>query len=79
MAAVAAVHLTLSERAGEARAPCAYAHHVLLHLLDVVLSCHGDVFSNRKWYLLRWRRFREAGEVAPGGPTRWPRSRRSGP
>ena len=53
--------LRLSEAAGESRGRLGYAVNALLHLLDAVLSHYGDVFSNRKWYLLRWHRFVRSG------------------
>jgi Family of unknown function (DUF6001) len=56
-AAEQAAHLCLAEAAGETRARVGYACNVLLHLMDCVLSLHGDVYTTRKWYLLRWARF----------------------
>ncbi|WP_405884027.1 DUF6001 family protein [Streptomyces sp. NBC_01136] len=50
--------LALAEAAGEERGRAGYAANALLHLMDAVLSHHGDVYSNRKWYLLRWTRLR---------------------
>jgi len=63
-AARAIAFASLAQRAGERRGTCGYAHTGFLHLADVVLSNHGDVFSNRKWYLLRWQRF-----LAGAGPS----------
>ena len=51
-----AVHLSLAESAGELRGRVGYACNVLLHLMDCLLSVHGDVYTTRKWYLLRWTR-----------------------
>ncbi|MFI5779560.1 DUF6001 family protein [Nocardia sp. NPDC051570] len=51
------VHLCLAEAAGELRGRVGYAYNVLLHLMDAVLSLHGEVYTTRKWYLLRWTRF----------------------
>jgi hypothetical protein len=56
--------LGLAERAGETRGRAGYALGALLHLMDALLSQHGDVYSNRKWYLLRWRRFVGYGAAA---------------
>lgn len=52
-----AVQLSLSEAARELRGRFGYAYNVLLHLMDAVLSAHADVYTTRKWYLLRWTRF----------------------
>jgi hypothetical protein len=62
-------HLRLAEAAGETRGSAGYALGALLHLMDAVLSHTGDVYSNRKWYLLRWQRFLAGGAVggAMGG------------
>ena len=54
-------HLCLAEAAGELRGRVGYAYNVLLHLMDSVLSLHGDVYTTRKWYLLRWARFVRTG------------------
>ncbi|WP_019058518.1 DUF6001 family protein [Streptomyces prunicolor] len=51
--------LWLAEAAGERRGRVGYAVNALLHLMDAVLSHHLDVYSNRKWFLLRWTRFRQ--------------------
>lgn len=56
-AAEQAAHLCLAEAAGETRGRVGYAYNVLLHLMDSVLSTHGDVYTTRKWYVLRWTRF----------------------
>lgn len=56
-----AVCLALAERAGERRGRVGYATNLLLHLMDAVLSAHGDVYSTRKWYLLRWQRHTASG------------------
>ncbi|WP_329563605.1 DUF6001 family protein [Kitasatospora sp. NBC_01266] len=55
--------LRLAEQAGESRGRAGYALGALLHLMDALLSHHGDVFSNRKWYLLRWRRLTDSGAL----------------
>ncbi|MER5938276.1 DUF6001 family protein [Streptomyces sp. NPDC001928] len=57
-----AVHCVLAEAAGETRGRVGYAYNVLLHLMDALLSHHGDVYTTRKWYALRWTRL-----VAEGG------------
>lgn len=57
-----AVHAVLAEAAGESRGRVGYAYNVLLHLMDALLSHHGDVYTTRKWYVLRWSRL-----VAGGG------------
>ncbi|MEW1671840.1 DUF6001 family protein [Streptomyces noursei] len=51
------VHTALAEAAGESRGRVGYAYNALLHLMDALLSHHGDVYTTRKWYLLRWARF----------------------
>jgi hypothetical protein len=56
------VHLSYAEAAGETRGRVGYAYNVLLHLMDAVLSMHGDVYTTRKWYLLRWTRFVREGQ-----------------
>lgn len=55
-----AVHLALAEAAGETRGRVGYAINTLLHLADALLSISGDVYTTRKWYLLRWARARLA-------------------
>lgn len=60
-------HLRLAEAAGETRGGAGYAFGALLHLADAALSHAGDVYSNRKWYLLRWQRFLDSG-AADGTP-----------
>jgi hypothetical protein len=55
-------HLSLAESAGELRGRVGYACNVLLHLMDCLLSVHGDVYTTRKWYLLRWRRHVRRGD-----------------
>lgn len=59
-----AVHLALAEAAGETRGRIGYAINTLLHLADALLSISGDVYTTRKWYLLRWAR----AELAGTGP-----------
>ncbi|WP_217623640.1 DUF6001 family protein [Streptomyces sp. TRM64462] len=56
------VHTALAEAAGETRGRVGYALNALLHVMDALLSYHGDVYTTRKWYLLRWAR-----QVADGG------------
>jgi Family of unknown function (DUF6001) len=53
----------LAERAGETRAALGYCLNALLYAMDAMLSHHGIVYSNKKWFLLRWRRFRASGPV----------------
>lgn len=50
------VHLGLAEAAGERRGRLGYATNVLLHLMDALLSQQADVYTTRKWFLLRWHR-----------------------
>ncbi|WP_244190593.1 DUF6001 family protein [Streptomyces caeruleatus] len=54
-------HATLAEAAGETRGRVGYAYNVLLHLMDGLLSHHGDVYTTRKWYALRWTRLMSEG------------------
>lgn len=64
-AARLAAFAILAERAGESRARLAYAANATLYAMDAVLSNQGSVCGNRKWFLLRWDRFRctrHAGE-----------------
>ncbi|MEU4584356.1 DUF6001 family protein [Kitasatospora aureofaciens] len=49
-------HTALAEAAGESRGRVGYAYNVLLHVMDALLSHHGDVYTTRKWYALRWSR-----------------------
>ncbi|MBB1253548.1 alkaline phosphatase family protein [Streptomyces sp. OF3] len=56
-----AVHCLLAESAGETRGRVGYAYNVLLHLMDALLSHHGDVYTTRKWYALRWTRMTAQG------------------
>jgi hypothetical protein len=53
-----AAYAILAERAGEDRGRLAYAANATLFAMDAVLSHHGSVCGNRKWFLLRWDRFR---------------------
>ncbi|WP_203599404.1 DUF6001 family protein [Streptomyces sp. SID10853] len=65
-AAEQTAHLVLAERAGETRGRVGYAFNVLLHLMDALLSHHGDVYTTRKWYVLRWARMvRDGGWRTP--------------
>lgn len=57
-----AAYLALAEAAGETRGRVGYAINTLLHLMDALLSYHGDVYTTRKWYLLRWVRLVRGGE-----------------
>ncbi|MEU6662608.1 DUF6001 family protein [Streptomyces sp. NPDC046821] len=54
-------HTALAEAAGETRGRLGYAYNVLLHLMDALLSHHGDVYTTRKWYVLRWTRLMAEG------------------
>ncbi|MEG3628466.1 DUF6001 family protein [Streptomyces poriticola] len=56
-----AAHTALAEAAGETRGRVGYAYNVLLHLMDGLLSHHGDVYTTRKWYVLRWTRLMAEG------------------
>jgi hypothetical protein len=49
-------YLCLAEAAGERRGRVGYAVNAVLHLADALLSGQGDVYTTRKWYLLRWVR-----------------------
>lgn len=51
-----AAFVALAEAAGESRGRVGYAYNTLLHLMDALLSYHGDVYTTRKWYVLRWTR-----------------------
>ncbi|MDM4721526.1 DUF6001 family protein [Micromonospora sp. WMMA1363] len=51
-----AAYAALAEAAGEPRGRVGYAYNTLLHLMDALLSHHGDVYTTRKWYVLRWTR-----------------------
>ena len=44
----------LAEAAGEHRGRLAYGLEAMLSLMDATLSQHGDVYSNKKWFALRW-------------------------
>jgi hypothetical protein len=61
------VHLCLAEAAGETRGRVGYAVNALLHLADALLSFGGDVYTTRKWYLLRWARARLADTAGDPG------------
>jgi hypothetical protein len=50
------VYLSLSEAAGESRGKLGYAYNALLHLMDALMCLEGDVYTTRKFYLLRWAR-----------------------
>ncbi|MGW1812905.1 DUF6001 family protein [Streptomyces sp. NPDC002125] len=54
-------HTALAEAAGETRGRVGYAYNVLLHLMDGLLSHQGDVYTTRKWYVLRWTRLMAEG------------------
>ena len=62
-----AVCLCLAEEAGERRGRVGYAVNTLLHLADALLSLHGDVYTTRKWYLLRWARAQLARNAPDAG------------
>ncbi|PYE47275.1 hypothetical protein HUB98_19320 [Paenibacillus barcinonensis] len=51
------VYFILSERSGENIATVSYGLNSLLYLMDSVLSFHGYVYSNKKWYLQRYTNF----------------------
>ncbi len=51
----------LAEAAGERRSPTVYSLRAVLYLMDVTMSLHGLVFSNVKWFPLRWQRFVDSG------------------
>lgn len=53
-----AAYAILAERAGEDRGRLAYAANATLFAMDAVLSDQDSVCGNRKWFLLRWDRFR---------------------
>jgi hypothetical protein len=57
----------LAERCGERRSHRAYALRAMVHMMDMLMSAHGLVYSNVKWISLRWHKFRQAGpsEVIP--------------
>ncbi|MEU0603842.1 DUF6001 family protein [Streptomyces sp. NPDC006393] len=61
-----AAHTALAEAAGERRGRVGYAYNTLLHLMDALLCHHGDVYTTRKWYLLRWRRALAEGRMGTG-------------
>lgn len=56
--------LILAERAGENRAKIAYGINALLYIMDAILSFHGHVFSNKKWYLRRYTEFIQSNEYS---------------
>jgi hypothetical protein len=47
----------LAQRAGESRGSLGYAANCCLYVMDAMLSHHGHVYSNKKWFLLRFERF----------------------
>ena len=57
----------LSLAAGERRGALGYGLNAALYAMDAFLSHHGDVYSNKKWFLLRFHRFLagEAGRESP--------------
>jgi hypothetical protein len=61
-ALVAAECAALAERASELRAALGYVVNALLYAMDALMSHHGHVFSNKKWFLLRFRRFVANGD-----------------
>jgi hypothetical protein len=60
-------HLCIAEAAGESRGRVGYAINAVLHLADALLSMCGDVYTTRKWYLLRWARARLATTAGDPG------------
>jgi hypothetical protein len=56
----------LAERSKQLRAALGYVVNGLLYAMDALMSRHGQVFSNKKWFLLRFGRFVESGAVEPG-------------
>lgn len=57
-------HVCLAEAAGEVRGRVGYAVNAVLHLADALLAGTGDVYTTRKWFLLRWARAGLAGTAA---------------
>src|SRR5438105_297696 len=51
-----AAYLYLAEAAGETRGRLGYAINAVLSLADSLLSAGGDIYTTRKWTLLRWAR-----------------------
>jgi hypothetical protein len=47
----------LAEKTGEMRGRVGYAMNGLLYLMDCIMSHHTYVFSNKKWYLYRYKKF----------------------
>jgi Family of unknown function (DUF6001) len=62
-ALVAAECAALAERANEFRAAQGYVVNSLLYGMDALMSHHGHVFSNKKWFLLRFERFLQSGAL----------------
>ncbi|WP_227270857.1 DUF6001 family protein [Roseobacter weihaiensis] len=62
-AIMAASCMTLSNRSAQGRAAVGYGLNALLFGMDAVMSHHGQVYSNKKWYRLRFSRFVSAGPV----------------
>ena len=56
----------LAEKAGETRGRTGYAMNGLLYLMDCIMSHHGYVFSNKKWYLHRYKKFLQEKRDTPG-------------
>lgn len=52
-----AICALLAEAAGEIRGRVGYALNSLFLAMDMIMSHTGDVYSNKKWHLLRWSRF----------------------
>ncbi len=60
------VSMRLSLRAGELRAPVAYAIETVLSGMDALLCDAGYVYSNKKWILTRWSN--HEGHAFSGNP-----------
>jgi hypothetical protein len=74
----------LAERAGERSSPAVYAMKAIAQLMDLTLSRYGLVYTNPKWYALRWTRFagdadNQAGDdaIAAEITACWPRALQS--
>ncbi len=49
--------MNLAVTAGRGQAALGYAVNAILFAMDAVMSHHGQVYSNKKWYRLRFARF----------------------
>jgi hypothetical protein len=63
-ALAAAECAALAQHAGEPRGALGYVLNCCLYTMDALLSHHGRVYSNKKWYLLRFERFLASGEAS---------------